>query len=229
MASVIPTREYDDGFLVMVTKRGIIKKTEMSKFKNIRESGLIALNIRDDDELVSVLRTSGQDEVFIATNNGVGIRFNESGVRQLGRTATGVKGIKLGGEDCVIGAVILSPDNTEQKVLFVSENGFGKCTGFDEFRLQSRSGKGTRAYKITPKTGKLLGIELVTDKDELMLINSDGVIIRIRIGDISTSGRNAMGVKLINLGEGVTVVGLAKVAEEVLGEEAEEVVEDGIE
>jgi DNA gyrase subunit A len=219
VASVIPVREYEDGYLVMVTKKGIVKKTEMKLYKNIRENGLIALNIREDDELISVMRTTGNDEIFIATNRGLGIKFNEGTVRNVGRTATGVRGIRLGETDYVVGAVILPNDDTTQKVLFVSENGFGKCTEPEEFRAQGRSGKGLKAYKITPKTGQLVGIELVCDKDELMLINSEGVVIRIRISDISTSGRNAMGVKLINLAAGVTVVGLAKVAEEEIVEE----------
>jgi DNA gyrase subunit A len=211
IASVIPVRDYTDGYLVMVTKLGIIKKTEMQLFKNISKSGLIALKIREDDELITVLRTTEDDEIFIATNSGMGIKFNEGNVRQMGRNATGVRAVRLTGSDNVIGAVMLEQG---KKVLLASENGYGKCTEADEFRLQSRGGKGLRAYRVTEKTGKLIGIETVCDKDELMLINSEGVIIRIRVGDISTSGRVTMGVKLINLSDGVTVVNLAKVAEE---------------
>jgi len=212
VASVIPVREYD-GYLLLVTKKGIVKKTNMNHFKNIRENGLIALNIREEDELLAVLRTNGEDEIFIATKNGIGIRFSETKVREVGRTATGVKGVKLSEGDIVIGAVILPKDN-ENKIIFVAENGYGKCTEPNEFRLQGRSGKGLKAYKVTEKTGGLIGIALVSDKDELMLVNSEGVIIRIRIADISTSGRATMGVKLINLHEGVKVISLAKIAEE---------------
>jgi len=224
IAAVIPVREYDGGYLTMATKAGVIKKTPLDKFGNIKKSGIIALNIRDDDELISVLKTTGQDEVFIATKNGMGIRFDENDIRSSGRTSTGVRGIRLRAGDEVIGAVILKDD---MKALLVSSGGFGKCTENDMFRNQTRGGVGVRVYKTTEKTGALISVATVNDKEELMLINSEGIIIRIKIDTIRTTGRNASGVKLINLNDGVSVVGIAKIAEEdAVGDEDEEAVEE---
>ena len=220
IAAVIPVRDYEaGGYLMMLTRKGIVKKTSLSAFANIKKSGLIALNIREDDELIKVMRTTGEDAIFIATHSGMGIRFDEQSVRQMGRTATGVKAINLRDDDYVIGAEIV---DAEKKLLFVSENGYGKCTEEDEFRTQSRNGIGLKIYKTTEKTGMVVGLAAVTDKDELMIINSEGIIIRIRIQDIATVGRITQGVKLINLQDGVRVVGIAKIPEDYVGSEDEE-------
>jgi len=223
VAAVIPVRDYEaGGYLMMVTRKGIVKKTRLAAFANIKKSGLIALNIREDDELIKVMRTTGEDEVFIATRSGMGIRFEERNVREMGRTATGVKAINLRDDDYVIGAEII---DEESKILFASENGFGKCTERDEFRMQGRNGKGLKIYKTTEKTGLLVGLAVVKDKDELMIINSEGIIIRIRIQDIATVGRVTQGVKLINLAEGVKVVGIAKILEDHISAEDEDEIE----
>ena len=216
VAAVIPVREFDPGeYLVMVTKNGTIKKTSLDLFENIRKGGLIALNIREDDELMAVLRTDGGKNIFVATRNGMGIRFGEGDVRPMGRTAAGVRAIEMTGDDYVVGAGVFSEDELgDAHVLFVSANGYGKCTDADVFRAQRRKGKGLRVYKITEKTGPLAGVCMVNEREGLMIINSEGVIIRLRVADISVQGRVTQGVKLINLGEGVTVVSVAKIAED---------------
>jgi len=206
-------------YLVMTTKKGIIKKVETEKFSNIRTSGLIALNLKDGDELISVKRTDGKGLIFIATKFGMTIKFDEKDVRAMGRTASGVHAIKLRDGDEVIASEIVSDG---YKMLIVSEKGFGKCTSADEFRLQSRGGFGTKGYKITEKTGNLVGVSMVNDNEELMMITSDGVVIRIRVKDISNSGRVTQGVKLINVGENVKVMSIAKIEEESLEPEDSE-------
>ncbi len=220
IAAVIPIREFrDDEYLMMVTKKGIVKKTSVSKFSTINKAGLIALNFRDDDELISVLRTDGTKEIFIATKKGMGVRFSEQEIRAVGRTAVGVRAIRLSEEDDVV-----SSDTLEEgsKILFVSEGGFGKCTELAEFNVRHRGGKGIKIYKITEKTGNIVGVSKVNDREQLMLINSEGVIIRIRVEDISTVGRITQGVKLINLDEGVTVVSIAKIAEDQLESDSDD-------
>ena len=211
VAAVMPIDEFDDGhYLTMITKKGVIKKTALKDFSNINKAGLRALTIREDDELIAVLNSNGKQDVFIATSHGMGIRFNESDVRPMGRTAAGVRGINLKGDDDVVGAVLLTEGFD---ILFVSENGFGKCTHFEEFKVQKRGGKGLKNYKITEKTGNLLSISQVNENEELMIINSNGIIIRIRVADISTTGRVTQGVKLINLNNGEKVISIAKISE----------------
>ena len=219
ISAVIPLREFENDYLVMTTKQGIIKKTELSKFQNIRSGGLIAVNLKDDDELISVKRTDGNKQLFVATKFGMAVKFDENDVRPMGRTATGVHAIKLRNGDEVIASDVV---NDGFKILIVSENGYGKCTEAKEFRLQSRGGIGTKAYKITEKTGNVVGINMVNDNEELMMITSDGVIIRIRIKDISTSSRVTQGVKLINVSENVTVMSIAKVEEDYIQDDEEE-------
>jgi len=197
----------------MVTREGIIKRIELSVFSKINKSGLNALGIRDGDNLITVLRSDGQREVFLATAGGRGIRFAETNVRSMGRMATGVKGINLREGDHVVGATV-----ADGQVLLVSANGLGKCTPLEECRGQNRGGKGIIIYKPTARSGAVVGIAAVHDNDELMLINSEGVIIRIRVADISTQGRYASGVKLINMDDGVTVVGMALIGESENGE-----------
>ncbi|MBR4015847.1 MAG: DNA gyrase subunit A [Anaerotignum sp.] len=220
--AVIPANEFqEEQYLVMITKHGLVKKTDMTSFANIRRSGLIALNLREGDDLISVMMTNGQDEIFVATRNGMGIKFSEQDVRPMGRTATGVKAITLRQGDYVVSAVKIAPD---AKILNVTEKGFGKRTDTAAFHLQYRGGKGLKIHQLTEKTGLLTGVLLLNEQEEIMLITSEGVIIRLRAKDISTIGRVSQGVKLMNLDSGVSVVGIAKISEEDIAEEAEEVV-----
>jgi len=213
IAAVIAVSDYEQGFLVMVTKHGVIKKTALSQFENINKNGKSALNIKDGDSLISVMRTTGNDEIFLASSCGMGLRFSEGLIREMGRAATGVTSMRLNEGDSVVGAEILTEGG---KLLFVTENGYGKCTVYDEFRITGRRGKGVRTYKLSDKTGKVAGVAVVNDKEELILINDAGVVIRLRVADISTISRNTGGVRLINLDVDVKVVGLAKVAEEYI-------------
>ncbi len=213
ITAVISLKDNDesDKYLLMVTKNGIAKKTNISQFKNIRKGGLIALNVREDDELISVKLTDGNKNITLATKFGQGVCFNEAEIRDMGRNATGVKAITLGKDDEVIDAELLEEG---YEVLTVTENGYGKRTDMSEAAINHRGGKGVKIYKITEKTGNVAGVKMVNDKEELMLITSEGTIIRLRTKDISTYGRIAQGVKLMNLEEGVKVVSVAKIAEE---------------
>jgi len=207
-------------YLIMVTRNGVVKRTRLSAFANINKSGLTALTIREDDDLIAVLRSDGQREIFIATERGRGIRFAEGQVRAMGRTASGVRGIKLRAGDRVIGATV-----ADEQVLLVSSKGYGKGTLLADCRGQSRGGMGIIVYKTGERTGTLVGITACVrdnENDELMLINSEGVIIRIRIADISVQGRYASGVKLIQMDEGTTVVALAKIVDGATGDASEE-------
>jgi DNA gyrase subunit A len=201
-------------YLIMVTRNGVVKRTRLSAFANINKSGLTALTIREDDDLIAVLRSDGQREIFIATEMGRGIRFAEGQVRSMGRTASGVRGIRLREGDRVVGATV-----ADEQVLLVSSKGYGKGTLLSDCRGQSRGGLGIIVYKSSERTGRLVGITACgqdNENDELMLINSEGVIIRIRIADISVQGRYASGVKLIQMDEGTTVVALAKIVDGAL-------------
>lgn len=219
--AVIPIREfYSDKSFVMVTKNGIMKKTKVDLYSNIRPSGLIAINILDDDELVNVALAEENDTIFVATRDGKGIMFNEDNVRNLSRNTTGVKSISLSDDDVVVGFVVLKEGD---KILTVSENGYGKTTEIEEMPLQKRSGKGVIIYKVTEKTGKLLSVLNCTSEQELMLLNSNGVIIRIKVEDIPTSKRSTMGVKLINVAEEDQVIDASIITKEQL--DAEQVVE----
>lgn len=209
---VLTVRDIDENTsFVMVTKKGVIKKISADSFKNIRSGGLRAINLRDDDDLIAVRTLEGNKDIFVATKFGMAIRFSQSDLRNLGRTAAGVRAINLNEGDEVIGAEVIEDG---LKLLIVSEKGYGKCTDTSSFRVQSRGGKGLKAYKVTEKTGYAVGIAMVNDSEELMLVTSEGIIIRIRVRDISTVGRIAQGVKLINIDEGVTVMSIAKINEE---------------
>ncbi|MHC1684946.1 MAG: DNA gyrase subunit A [Clostridiaceae bacterium] len=206
----------DEHFLIMGTRKGIIKKTSLSDYNNIRKTGLNAITLREGDELIAARMTNGNDEVMIITQDGYSIRFNENDVRPMGRTASGVKGITLREEDNVIAMEIV---NDQFEVLVVSENGFGKRTLVSEYNVQTRGGKGVKTYKITDKTGNVVASRMVKDGDELMLINSNDIAIRINVSDISITGRSAMGVKLMRADEEVTIQAIAKI-------NAEDIVED---
>lgn len=217
ITAVVPVKNFeDDKYLVMVTKSGVIKKTDMSSFANIRKAGLTAVNLREGDELIAAFLTDGTKDIFAATRNGMGIRFNENDVRPMGRTATGVKAITLTGDDYVVSSDIIEEND---KLLNVTENGYGKRTEESAFNVQYRGGKGVKIHQITEKTGLLSGVIKVSDNEELMIVTSEGVIIRLRGKEISTFGRISQGVKLINLGEGVSVAGIAKIDEEDIMEE----------
>lgn len=221
ISAVFPVQDQTENvFLTMVTKNGQIKKTDLEAFKNIRKGGIIALTLAEDDELIGVYETTPEDSILVCTKFGKGIMFDGTDVRPMGRTARGVRAINLSEGDIVIGATV--PKEGEQ-ILVASENGLGKRTPVEEFRAQKRGGKGIKVYKITEKTGNVVGITSVHEDEELLLINSQGVIIRINVAQISSVGRNTQGVKLINLDEGVQVVCLAKVKDGAVEEDTEEV------
>lgn len=200
ITAVVPVRNFEeDKYLVMITRSGVIKKTDMSAFANIRKAGLTAVNLREDDELIAAFLTDGSKNIFVATRNGMGIKFNESNVRPMGRTATGVKAITLGEGDYVVSSDIVEEGD---KLLNVTENGYGKRSDESAFNVQYRGGKGVKIHQITEKTGLLSGVIKVGDNEELMIVTSEGVIIRLRGKEISTFGRISQGVKLINLGAG---------------------------
>ncbi|MDH5164059.1 DNA gyrase subunit A [Heyndrickxia oleronia] len=216
----------DDSFLFFTTKRGISKRTPLTDFANIRTNGLIAIHLREEDELISVKLTDGDRDIIIGTKNGMLIRFPEVDVRSMGRTATGVKGITLSGDDEVVGMEILDESND---VLIVTINGYGKRTTASEYRIQSRGGKGLKTCNITEKNGGLIAVKTVTGEEDLMLITAGGVLIRMAVGDISQLGRNTQGVKLIRLGEDEHVATVAKVEKEEETSEAEDTAEEASE
>ena len=195
-------------YLLLATKKGIVKKTKREEFKNINKSGLIAIGLRSDDELIDVKITNGKKDVLLVTENGMSIRFNETDIRPMGRTAMGVKGITLSGDDRVV-SMNLTDEGHE--LLVVSEKGFGKRTDINEYRVQSRAGKGIKTYNIFEKTGKIVGAEMVDEKDQMMLINSDGILIRLQVEGISIYGRVTSGVKLMKTEDEVNVVSIAKI------------------
>ncbi|MCA1042191.1 DNA gyrase subunit A [Bacillus infantis] len=225
--AVIPVEEFvDEWFLFFTTKEGISKRSPLTSFGNIRNNGLIALNLREGDELISVRLTDGSKEIIIGTKNGQLIRFPETDVRSMGRTATGVKGISLDSDDEVVGMEVLE-ENSE--ILMVTKKGYGKRTPEMEYRVQGRGGKGIKTGNITDKNGTIVAVKVVTGEEDIMLITTGGVLIRMAVGDISTMGRNTQGVRLIRINdnEGEYVATVAKVEkeeeklEEALAEEEE--------
>ncbi|MBD5452579.1 MAG: DNA gyrase subunit A [Lachnospiraceae bacterium] len=209
ISAMIPISDYEDGkHLFMITKKGIAKKTPIMEFSNVRKSGLAAITLRDDDELIEVKITDENSEIFLVTKYGMCIRFKETDVRSMGRGAMGVIGMNLDDGDEVVGMQL----NTQgERLLIVSEMGMGKRTNIDEFTVQKRGGKGIKCYKIAEKTGNVVGVKAVKDDSEVMMITTEGVIIQIPVEDISIYKRNTSGVKMINLDEGVTVAKVAKV------------------
>jgi DNA gyrase subunit A len=210
--AIIPIREFtDDHYLFFTTKQGLAKRTPLSSFANIRNNGLIAITLREEDELISVRLTTGDKDIIIGTSDGMLIRFQEQDVRSMGRTAAGVKGISLSEEDHVVGMEI-AEDNMD--VLIVTKNGYGKRTPVDEYRLQSRGGKGLKTCNITDKNGKLVAVKSVKGEEDIMLITVDGVLIRMPVEQISRMGRNTQGVKLIRLEDDQEVATVAKAQRE---------------
>lgn len=214
ISAMIPIKEFEEGKqLFMITKRGIAKKTPIMEFSNVRKNGLAAISLRDDDELIEVKATDENSEIFLITKYGMCIRFKETDVRAMGRVAMGVIGMNLDDGDEIIGMQL----NTQgSALLIVSEMGMGKRTLLDEFTVQKRGGKGVKCYRITEKTGNVVGIKAVNDDHEIMMITTEGVIIQIPVGEISTYSRNTSGVKLINLdNDNVKVAKIAKVREKL--------------
>jgi len=207
-----------NNFIVMATKEGIIKKTTLEAYSRPRTNGINAINIRENDQLLEVKLTSGNDDIMIALKSGKAIRFNEEKVRAMGRTASGVRGIRLNGpKDEVIGMITIT--DQESTVLVVAEHGFGKRSAIDDYRITNRGGKGVKTINVTEKTGDLISIRNVTDDDDLMIINKSGILIRMSVATLRVMGRATQGVKLINMKEGDVIAAVAKVGSDVVGEE----------
>ena len=213
ITAVIPIREYKkDHYLFMATKSGIVKKTPIQDYENVRKTGLAAITLKDDDELIEVKFTNNKKDIILVTKFGQCIRFAETDVRSTGRTSMGVRGMNLSDQDEVIGMQL----NTQgDYLLIVSEHGMGKRTSMGEFTVQNRGGKGVKCYKITEKTGNVVGVKAVNEDNEIMLITTEGIIIRISCADISTQGRITSGVKLMDVDEKLAVASIAKVREKV--------------
>ncbi len=226
ITAIIPLKEYkNDRFLFMATKNGIVKKTPIRDYENIRKSGLQAISLREDDELIEVKVTNHLKDIFLVTKNGMCIRFNERDVRPTGRTSMGVIGMSLTGDDEIIGMQL---DTQGQYLLFVSEYGMGKCTEMEEFTVQHRGGKGVKCYKITEKTGDVIGVKAVNEENEVMLITNEGIIIRIAVSDISKLGRITSGVKLmdIDVSMNIKVANLTKVRESTASTSEEQLIKN---
>ena len=228
ISAIIPIKDYEENKnLFMVTRKGIVKKTSIVEYSNVRKNGLAAINLRDDDELIEVKITDKDTEIFLVTKYGMCIRFKETDVRATGRTSMGVIGMNLSDNDEIVGMQL---DHQGDSLLIVSENGMGKRTFLDEFTVQKRGGKGVKCYKITEKTGDVIGVKAVNDDHEIMMITTGGIIIQIPMNDVSTLGRITSGVKLINLDKGVTVAQIAKVREKVSnGDQEFENLDDALE
>lgn len=229
ISAVFPIAEFgDDNMLVIATKNGFIKKTSVGAFKNIRQTGLIAIGLREGDELIGVLETSGSDELIVGTQKGMSVKFAESDVREMGRTAMGVKSVTLRKGDAVVGIDIIREDTD---VLVISDNGYGKRTSVDEYKIQKRGGIGIKTLHVTGKTGNMCALGVVDGTEDIMIINDAGIIIRTNISEISQYGRDTQGVKLMNVGGETRVVSVAIVPpeeeEEENGEAAEETKENG--
>ncbi len=225
ITAVIPINKFEKGqYLMMATRKGLVKKTPIQDYANVRKIGLAAIALRDDDELIEVKATDNKKDIILVTKYGQCIRFNETDVRSTGRVSMGVRGINLTDGDEVVAMQL----NTQgYYLLVVSENGMGKRTSISEFTVQNRGGKGVKCYKITEKTGNVIGAKAVNEENEIMMITTEGIIIRLQCADISILGRITSGVKLINLSDGVTVASFAKVREKK--EEKEEAQEESAE
>ncbi len=226
ITAMIPIKEFEEGkFLTFITRNGTVKKTDLMDYSRIRAGGLRAIDLADGDDLITVELTDNNCDMIIVTRNGMCIRFDEKDVRPMGRTTKGVRGIRLSGDDYVIGACIAKEGS---QLLVVCENGYGKKTDLSEYKVQNRGGKGVYTYKITEKTGKAAGIATVTDDDDIMLITSEGVLIRMHTDEISSFGRQTQGVRIMRLADDVKLVSMAKTdreeedAEETNGENTEE-------
>lgn len=224
ISAIIPIKEYEEERnLFMVTRKGIVKKTHITEYENIRKNGLIAITLKEDDELIEVKSTDKDTDIFLVTKQGMCIRFKETDVRATGRSSMGVIGMNLADQDEIVGMQL---DHQGDSLLIASEKGYGKRTYLDEFTVQKRGGKGVKCYKIIEKTGDVVGVKAVNDDHEIMMITTAGIIIQIRMEDVSILGRITSGVKLINLDDKVAVAKIAKVREKVTDENGEVAVED---
>ena len=215
ISAVIPISNFDDGkYLLMATKNGLIKKTPLQEYNSSRKTGLLAINLKDDDELIDVRLTDGEDNVVLVTSKGMCITFDEKDVRPVGRSAQGVLGIRLDEDDFVIGMESILSSNKTATLLAITENGFGKRTELDEYRVQNRGGRGVITYKITPKTGNIVGIRIVDEDEDVMLITNSGTIIRINVKDVSILGRATQGVTLMRTNGEERVVSIETIAPE---------------
>ena len=213
ITAVIPLNKFEEGkYLMMVTKKGLVKRTPILDYEHVRKTGLAAIVLRDEDELIEVKYTDNKKHIILVTKEGMCIRFKENDVRSTGRVSMGVRGMNLSDSDEVVGMQL---DTQGDCLLFVSEKGMGKRTSISEFTCQNRGGKGVKCYKITEKTGNVIGVKAVNEENEVMMITTEGIIIRLQCSDISMLGRITSGVKLINLDEGVKVASVAKVREKV--------------
>ena len=213
ISTIIPIQNFAEGkYLLFATRNGLIKKTALTEYNSARKTGLLAITLKDEDELIDVRLTDGEDNVVLVTKQGMCITFSERDVRPIGRVSQGVIGIRLDEDDSVIGmeSIIQGSNAT---LLAITENGFGKRTELDEYRVQTRGGKGVITYKITPKTGVIVGIKIVNEEDDVMLITDTGTIIRINVKDISVLGRSTQGVTLMRTNEG-KVVSIEKIVPE---------------
>lgn len=227
ITSVIPISKFEPGhYLMMATKKGLVKKTPIQDYMNVRKTGLAAIILRDDDELIEVKATDNKKDIILVTKDGQCIRFKETDVRSTGRSSMGVRGMNLSDGDEV---VAMQLNSQGYYLLVVSENGMGKRTSISEFTCQNRGGKGVKCYKITEKTGNVVGAKAVNEENEIMIITTEGIIIRLQCSDISIFGRITSGVKLMNLQEGITVASVAKVREKEEEAGKEEENSDGIE
>ena len=227
ITAMIPIREFVEGeYLTMVTRNGLVKKTDIMEYATTRKGARIAIGLREDDELIAVMKTAGDEKLLLGTHQGMCIKFEETDVRPMGRGATGVTGIKLNKGDTVINAEVCREGAT---LLTVTENGFGKKTPLDEFKTQNRAGKGVTGYKLTDKTGLVAGFKIVDEGDDLMVITSDGIIIRTSTDEISQFGRVTQGVKVMRLDEGVKVVSIERTAKEDEEETEPMLVDGGVE
>ncbi|MGN0290396.1 MAG: DNA gyrase subunit A, partial [Lachnospiraceae bacterium] len=225
ISAVIPIKEYKENeYLFMATKHGIVKKTPIIEYSHVRKTGLAAINLREEDELIEVKITDNEKDILMVTKYGQCIRFHETDVRKTGRTSMGVIGMNLSDGDEVIGMQLHTQGDY---LLIVSEKGLGKCTAIDEFTAQNRGGKGVKCYKIVEKTGNIIGAKAVNTENEIMMITTEGIIIRLKVEDISVLGRVTSGVKLINMDDDITVASIAKVREDKsLMDEADKILEE---
>jgi DNA gyrase subunit A len=226
ITAILPVRAFEEGkYVIMTTQKGVVKKTDLMSYSHPRTGGIIALTLDPGDELISACLTDGTKEILLSSREGKAIRFAEEEVRAIGRTARGVKGISLSKDDFLVSMGIITPGTLGAAILSVTENGFGKRTPIDGYPLQNRGGKGVITIKTTPRNGKLVGVQQITEQDDVMLITDKGKIIRLRGEEISVIGRNTQGVKLIELEAGERVMAVARLAEredEQGGQEAEE-------
>ncbi|MGM9936500.1 MAG: DNA gyrase subunit A [Candidatus Ornithomonoglobus sp.] len=210
ISAMIPIKQFNNGdFLTFVTKKGLIKRTDIMDYSRIRQSGLRAIELTEGDELISVNLTDGERDILVATKNAFAIRFAEKDGRAMGRTTRGVKAIELRPDDEVISAVVIDTAKSDESVLAVTENGYGKRSDYEDYRIQTRGGKGIFTYKLGEKTGKLAGVVSASEDQDLMLITSEGIVIRMHVDEISKFGRHTQGVRLMKLAEGVKVVSVA--------------------